>query len=563
MSWFEFSFKFLSALLAAALTFAAPACATDRVALVIGNSAYKNTQQLPNPRHDAEDIAAALRRVGFDAIIGVDLDKRGMDDAFRRFARAARDADTALFFYAGHALQFGGQNYLMPIDAKLADEADVPYEMAKVDDILSDIQRAKSVRVVILDACRNNPLADNLRSSLPASRSGTLARGLARIDKVEGMVLAYATQPGRTADDGGNGRNSPFTGAFLKYVDTPGLEIATLFRRVAAEVSMATEGRQLPELSVSLLGEFYFNRADSDVQAWSKVRGSNDSNALKDFLFRYPLSPLTIDARERLTTIERAAPARMELEAAERERRDRERQLFEKAEQEKRDLEAQERANQARLALEKEQRERLAREQAQTNGPSAPAADIQTAMLTPSSEPVPSVSASPPPVAGAALVREIKKELKRVACYTGALDDHWLTTETKSSLAKFAKYANAPALVAKPSVDFLDMIRSRSAPLCPLECGAREVEKNGQCIAKMCAAGLTLDADGNCSRPKDRSTKVVATPPEVTEQEKCAHNFKLCITIRTHLSGPYGTCEERLEICRRTGTWTNRFGQKL
>jgi serine protease Do len=240
-----------------AATLPPPAVASEkRVALVIGNSAYRNTVALPNPKNDAEDMAAALRQLGFETVVGIDLDKRGMDDAFRRFARAAREADTALFYYAGHGMQFAGTNYLMPIDARLADEADLPYEMAKIDDIVADLQRAKNVRIVILDACRDNPLAEKLRSALPASRSAAISRGLARIDRAQGMVVAYATQPGRTAADG-TGRNSPFSRSILKHIATPGVEIGPLFRRIAIDVNKETKGDQLPELSVSLLGEFY------------------------------------------------------------------------------------------------------------------------------------------------------------------------------------------------------------------------------------------------------------------------------------------------------------------
>jgi uncharacterized caspase-like protein len=110
---------------------------------VIGNSAYRNTPTLPNPKNDATDMAAALQALGFEVLLSTDLDKRGMDEAFAKFARSARDADAALFFYAGHGLQFAGSNYLMPVDAKLQDEADLPYEMSKVDDIVGDLSRAR------------------------------------------------------------------------------------------------------------------------------------------------------------------------------------------------------------------------------------------------------------------------------------------------------------------------------------------------------------------------------------------------------------------------------------
>ena len=236
----------------------AAAWAERRVALVIGNSAYRNTLALPNPGHDAADIAAALKRVGFAVIEAHDLDKRGMDDAFKAFAREASDADAALFYYSGHGLQFQGSNYLMPVDAKLEGAEDLPYEMSRVDDILADLQRAKGMRILMLDACRDNPLAQQLQARLGASRSAGLSRGLARIELTVGLIIAYATQAGSVAADGST-RNSPFAAAFLREVETPGLEVGGLFRHVARDVYDTTGGKQLPEISLSVLGDFYFN----------------------------------------------------------------------------------------------------------------------------------------------------------------------------------------------------------------------------------------------------------------------------------------------------------------
>jgi hypothetical protein len=224
-----------------------------RVALVIGNGAYQNAPPLPNPRNDATDVAAAFKQLGFETILATDLDKNGMDDAAIPFARAARVADVAMFYYSGHAMQFGGVNYLAPIDAKLKDEDDLR-RMFRVDDVVADLQQAKNLRILVLDSCRDNPLADELRRSIGATRSLPLLRGLAKTDAL-GMIVAYATQAGRTAEDG-DGRNSPYTAAFLKNIDAPE-EIGTIFRRVSADVYETTKHNQLPELSLSLIGEFY------------------------------------------------------------------------------------------------------------------------------------------------------------------------------------------------------------------------------------------------------------------------------------------------------------------
>jgi carboxyl-terminal processing protease len=239
---------------AAVLSAPSAALAERRVALIIGNGAYKNATHLPNPTNDARDVAAALGRIGFDTILGLDLDRAGMDDYAVRFARAAREADVALFYYSGHAMQFAGVNYLMPVDARLTDEADLR-RLAKIDDIVADLQQAKNLRILILDSCRDNPLAEELKRSIGRTRAAGMSRGLAKFDSPQGMIVAYSTQAGRTADDG-TGRNSPYTAAFLKHIEVQE-EIGTVFRRVSADVYEATQRTQLPELSLSLIGEFY------------------------------------------------------------------------------------------------------------------------------------------------------------------------------------------------------------------------------------------------------------------------------------------------------------------
>ncbi len=245
----------LAVLFGACLLLAAsPAKAEKRVALVIGNGAYANATPLPNPRNDAEDVAAALKRTGFSTIVGLDLTKDGMDDLAIQFARAVRGADVAVFYYSGHAMQFAGSNYLMPVDAKLTDEADLR-RMMKVDDIIADLQEASALRLLVLDSCRDNPLAEDLKRSVGLTRSASVQRGLARIDSPQGMIVAYATQSGKTANDG-SGRNSPYTAAFLKHIESPE-EIGTVFRRISADVYAATDHTQLPELSLSLIGEYY------------------------------------------------------------------------------------------------------------------------------------------------------------------------------------------------------------------------------------------------------------------------------------------------------------------
>jgi uncharacterized caspase-like protein len=280
---------------------AAPGPSERRVALVIGNSAYRHFPALPNPRTDALDLAASLRKVGFEVIEGPDLTKGGMATTLQRFARLAAEADAALVFYAGHGLQYQGQNYLVPTDAKLEDEIDLDYETIRVEDVVRALDRARGVRILILDACRNLPLPDRGR------RDVFRDQGLAKLGR-RGMIVAYATQANEVAYDG-NGRNSFFTGALLKEISEPGVEVGQLFRRVQASVSDKTGGRQMPELSLSVATEFYFNRGETDIQAWTQLRNSADIADLQRFVERFPNSFYVEDAKSRISLIQQLAAA--------------------------------------------------------------------------------------------------------------------------------------------------------------------------------------------------------------------------------------------------------------
>ena len=224
-----------------------------RVALVIGNSDYKFANKLPNPVNDAADIAAILKRLKFDVVEGKNLDRRGMDDVIRQFGRKLEGADLAAFFYAGHGLQVGGKNYLVPIDAKLERPADLALDAVEVSIVLDQMEAERRVNLIFLDACRDNPLARSLARSL-GTRSTTVGQGLASIQSAVGTLIAYATQPNNVALDG-DGRNSPFTTALLKHITAPGLDIGLIMRRVRADVIQATRDKQVPWDDSSLVGE--------------------------------------------------------------------------------------------------------------------------------------------------------------------------------------------------------------------------------------------------------------------------------------------------------------------
>jgi uncharacterized caspase-like protein len=490
--------------------------AEKRVALVIGNGSYQNTPQLANPVNDAEDVAAALRQVGFTVILERNLTKRGMEGALAQFARQAQDAGTTLIYFAGHGMQYAGSNYLMPVDARLEDEFSVNFELTRMDDVLFALERTQGVKIVVLDACRNNPLTERL-SRRTTSRAFAAMRGLARIDAAGGMVIAYSTQPNQIAVDG-NGRNSPFAQAFLKQIAVPGLEVTALFRRVAADVNRETGGKQLPELSMSLLDEFYLNNHETDLQAWAKIRETADKGRLNDFIAQYPDSVLVSDARLRLAAIERMGSDQLAREHAEQQRLDAERLARDRAELLARDkavAEAREtaaRQERERIAAEYAAREERDRREQQATQPlpANPAANVQTAMLPPAQSVGPPAASALPQAAVTALVREIKTELKRLGCHAGPVDEAW--DGARPSLVRLARYASIVVPDA-PTADFLGRLRGLPARICPLDCGPGRIEDGGRCVARP-PAHKKPEAKKPDSTPSPRSAAAPAAPSE-------------------------------------------------
>jgi hypothetical protein len=206
-------------------------------------------------------MAKALTEAGFEVILGLDLDKRGFDGKVRDFARALNEADVALFYYAGHALQVSGRNYLVPVDASMERERDLDFETVGVDFILRqmEIDRENKTNLVFLDSCRDNPLARNLARSM-GTRSASVSQGLAQVQTGVGTFIAYSTQPGNVALDG-TGSNSPFTAALVKGLRTTDRNLTSVMVDVRKDVLAATGGKQVPWDHSSLTGDFYFHRA--------------------------------------------------------------------------------------------------------------------------------------------------------------------------------------------------------------------------------------------------------------------------------------------------------------
>jgi hypothetical protein len=258
--------RILSWLLLPALIFAAggPARA-ERHAFIVGNSAYTRAQPLPNPVNDARDLASRLQTLGYRVSLNLDVGRTAFLANFQKFIADLKPDDVALFFFAGHGLQIGGENYLFPIDANVETEADARGRLIALNALISDLSRASRTRIVILDACRNNPFSEQLGRS-QATRSAGVAQGLARVYAGVGSFIAYSTEPGNVALDG-DGRNSPFTGALIKHMTVTGADVHAVMRRVRADVQKATADRQIPWENSSLVAEMAFAEPPPDEVA--------------------------------------------------------------------------------------------------------------------------------------------------------------------------------------------------------------------------------------------------------------------------------------------------------
>src|SRR5882762_1860799 len=233
--------------------------ADRRVAFVVGNGAYKNVTPLPNPPTDAMSIAGLLRNAGFAVVEGINLTRDKMTERLLEFGKKTQGADVALFFYAGHGIAIDGINYLLPVDADIKSEIDVKLGNAiNVDLTLDQAMNAAKVKMVFLDACRDNPFAAKIKAAA-GTRSGSVQTGLAEMKSGEGTLIAFAAGPGQAALDGEVGTNSPFTRALIGNIASPGVEIQQAMTKVRAQVNEETNKGQLPWGHTNLIGTVYLN----------------------------------------------------------------------------------------------------------------------------------------------------------------------------------------------------------------------------------------------------------------------------------------------------------------
>jgi len=327
---------------------ATSAQAERRVAFVVGNGGYRHVTPLPNPPIDARAMARLLRGAGFDVVEGIDLNRDAMMARLRDFAGKTQSADIALFYYAGHGISLNGKNYLIPVDADLKSEMDITFGAAvDVDGALDQTMSDAKVKLVFLDACRDNPFAAKIRSAA-RTRAITVSSGLAEMKPVEGTLIAFATGPGQTAQDGRAGDNSPFTRALLSHLTEPGVEIEETMKRVRLQVNEETQKQQLPWGHTNLTGSVYLNPvaapapapqvalatpapaaaapsttpatepaapaasisvprstgADAEIEFWRSVKETNKKDELTAYLQSFPNGQFRSLAEARLAALE-------------------------------------------------------------------------------------------------------------------------------------------------------------------------------------------------------------------------------------------------------------------
>ncbi len=520
-------FRFCPLLFAVVLMLGAePAFAGKRVALVLANSAYQHAPSLANPVNDGAVMAKTLKDAGFDVVDSRhDLTALDTRRVLREFADSTRDADIAVVYYAGHGIEVEGSNYLIPVDAKLERDTDVYDEALSLDRVLVAVEPAKQLRLVILDACRDNPFGRTMKRTL-ASRG--IGRGLAQVEPTSSNTLiAYSAKAGFTAQDG-DGANSPFTIALSKHLTTPGLDVRRAFGFVRDDVLKSTGNKQEPFVYGSLGGEDVPLVPVKATPAPAAAPAANpqadmrrdyelalqvgNKPAWEAFLAQHPdgfyanLAKLQID-KIQAEQVHAAAIAKAKQAEAERDR------LAavgaQKDAQAKAAADAKA-AEQAQLVAQK------AKEQAQQQAAAAEQQRVNLATAAPSAAPASTaspvgtnVAALTPASAPADLGRSVQTELGRVGCFSGQPDGNW-NTSSQRSLSQFNRYAGTKLDVKVASTDALDAVKSRQSRVCPLVCDHGFKADGDKCTKIVCGDGYALNDDNECE--KQRAAKPVNKP---------------------------------------------------
>jgi uncharacterized caspase-like protein len=529
-------------------------------------SKYQQVPRLANPARDADAVAALFKQAGFDTINNQrDLGIVELRRVIREFSETSRDADIAVVYYAGHGIEVDGTNYLVPADAKLVSDFDIEDETVSLDRVLKALEGTKRLRLVILDACRDNPFANTMKRSL-ASRS--VGRGLAKIEPtMSDTLIAFAAKAGAVASDG-DGANSPFAMALVKHIAEPGLDLRLAFGRVRDDVLKSTGNRQEPFVYGSLGGQTMSlvppaakpvdpeteARVDYELaaqvgtkEAWdsfiashpnglyanlaraqtSKLAAAQESRTKADDARREAEEQAALKAVELRKQLEeqsqrQTAEAKQKLsEQAKKDLEEARRQVAEQAKKEldeaKRQVElAQQQAEAARQQVEEAKRQAIAEAQRQVELAKAEQAKRSTkdainkddadkfASLTPG-QTAPKPPAAPQ-IDQADVTRLLQAHLKRVGCNSGNIDGTW-DDSSRKALELFNKNANTQFDVKVASLDALDVVRSKTDRVCPLICAKGQKEDGGRCVQISCGSGSFLNSSGACEKRPEPAPK--------------------------------------------------------
>jgi uncharacterized caspase-like protein len=546
-----------------------PALAGKRVALVIGNSSYQNVAALTNPVNDAAAVAEMFKNASFDVVESRrDLTSQEMRRALRDFGDKARGADIAVIYFAGHGLEVDGTNYVVPVDAVLERDADVDDEAVSLNRILVAAEPATKLRLIILDACRDNPFAKKMKRTV-AARS--LGRGLVGVEANKpNTFIAFAAKEGSTAADG-DGRNSPFSTALLKHLTTPGLDIRKAFGYVRDDVMSATGNQQEPYTTNSLGGNdvtlvpapaaapVATGNSNADIRAdirhdYELAERVGTKDAWDSFVAAHPsgfYTDLAKAQRNKLDAetarIEATAKARLAAEEqarlaaegakaseqAEAVAQSRAAEAARVAAEKKKQIEdaklaAAEQANAAAQAKAAED-ERAAGEKARLEAEKADKARIASVEQAPSKEdkrdagksagaPVASLTpgqANPDHPAPPDLPRLLQTELRRVGCKTGEIVGEW-NASSRRALSSFNDHAGTKFDEKLASIDALDAVKAKTGRVCPLDCERGYRADGERCVKITCDSDQVLGPNGTCRPRPERAPRVV------THQERRA-----------------------------------------
>jgi hypothetical protein len=526
------------------------ALAEKRVALVMGNSAYKNVARLANPANDAALVGGMFRKAGFDTVdVKLDLNVADMRKALRDFGGKAREADVAVVYYAGHGIELDGTNYLIPTDATLETDSDVLDETLPLDRALFAVEPAKQLRLVILDACRDNPFAKTMKRT---SAARAIGRGLAKVEPTSpNTMIAFAAKAGSTASDG-DAKNSPFATALVERLPMPGLDLRKAFGFVRDDVLKTTGYKQEPYVYGSLGGDDVPLVAAKPVVAGPQA---NPQDAVRRdyelalqigtrevwtaFLAQYPdgfYASLAKGQLNRIAAEEARAAAADKARLAEEEKSRLAAERAKKAEQDKAAAAAKA-AEDARLAAEKtkqieeakasaaEQRRKeaeaavakaLADKQAAEKALADKIANDKAAAELAAKQPTEKAqrdgeqkvaavapTQSAPSLSAQETARLVQSELRRVGCLTGASDGEW-NASTQRSLTLFNKYAGTKFDAKQANVEALDAIKAKPGRVCPLVCDHGFKADGDACVKIACRTGYRVNDDNECEKVQDK-----------------------------------------------------------